>query len=1010
MTRLAYCGFSIILISTLGWNTSSASEPSGFVVKSPTIEARISAAGEIEALKFAAETAARPVKAATMLAGCRREGATQVTKLDGGGVQFEKQFVQEKGGGRAAVVEKFLPGQESIRWELEIRGQSTPWSTPIETWLDYPRDEPSRFWTAWGDPRPDGKDWTNPLRPAEWLDREFLYGGRYYKFYKEPSTFALPLASILDKNKDSGLSLILSPDDLVLTLKMRTAKRGSLVFSREYYRLGEGDVVRLAMDLVAHPADWRGGLGWLVRRYPRYFDPPNPKAAQLAGCGAYSSHTDINDIENLMRMAFRVNWKASFDFPFMGMFVPPVASDTEEWVDFMNQKITIAQMRESAAALRRAGFYLLNYFNVTEFGARTKYPAPPRKALKDEDLWKDSNDFLHYALGKAILLGAEGKPIFSWEGCVVMDPGEQVYRDFLIEQARRHVEKFPDSSGICIDRLDWLILYNRQRDDGLTWYEGKPARCLAVSWRELMQCLSPVMHDAGKVIFVNTMYPRLDIMRQVDGVYDEHGQHPHSLNVSTILALNKPYIAWTWQVEELDKNPDEYFQRHLHLGAYLTAPVPGNDHTILPGSQRDRHYLDYGPLLDAMRGKRWLLKPHVVRVEGEKALANAFEVPGGYVVPVTFGGKAASAQVVLKDLPQLPGQNSFRVEAIHPGTEKPIALQAEAAGNLLRVDVPLKRGCAMLVLSYAWMEPKAAFFHGSAKIELGSTLGGASFRYTLDGTEPTPQSPAYSTPIELEKTTVVKATAFLDGKKVGATLEREYVKIPPAAPIISATHLFFDDTAEVAVETPHPTEGETIHYTLDGSAPTKASPRYSRPVRIDRTVHLQAVRATAGGLSPASSATFTRRGPKPPKPDVSLADLKPLKATVGWGGHPRMNCSIGDKPLTLAGKVYERGVGVHADSELEYELKPEYARFVSVIGLDDEMLDYGKGNIIFEIEIDGKKMLNSPVIRAGEYMYADVPIPAGSRKIRLAVFGGGINIGIDGAHGDWADAGFMVNK
>jgi hypothetical protein len=41
-------------------------------------------------------------------------------------------------------------------------------------------------------------------------------------------------------------------------------------------------------------------------------------------------------------------------------------------------------------------------------------------------------------------------------------------------------------------------------------------------------------------------------------------------------------------------------------------------------------------------------------------------------------------------------------------------------------------------------------------------------------------------------------------------------------------------------------------------------------------------------------------------------------------------------------------------------------------------------------------------------MYVDVPIPPGSKKIRLMVFGGGMNMGIAGDHGDWADAGFIV--
>jgi hypothetical protein len=310
-------------------------------------------------------------------------------------------------------------------------------------------------------------------------------------------------------------------------------------------------------------------------------------------------------------------------------------------------------------------------------------------------------------------------------------------------------------------------------------------------------------------------------------------------------------------------------------------------------------------------------------------------VPGGYVVPVTFGGKEKRVKVVLDGLPRLPGQKLFDIDILQPGEYQGDSFSIDEDSKSLSVEVPLKRGCAMLLLNYAWMEPKAACFHDMTKIKLGSTLENALIRYTLDGTEPTAGSPEYAVPLELQKTTVVKAAIFSEGKKVGATLEREYVKIPPAAPVISFADRFFDDAVEVKIRTPHPTEGESIHYTLDGTEPTKESPAYAKSLRIDRTLQLQAVRLAGGGTSSVASATFTRRGPKPPSPDVSLADLKPLKATVGWGDHPRMNRSIGDKPLTLGGKIYEKGVGVHADSEMEFELKPEYERFVSVIGLDD---------------------------------------------------------------------------
>jgi hypothetical protein len=593
------------------------------------------------------------------------------------------------------------------------------------------------------------------------------------------------LATIFDKNRDIGLSIVASPEDLVLTMKLRTTRQGKVTFSREYHRLYKGNVVRCVYDLTAHTADWRCGVAWLANRYPAFFDSPNPRASQMAGCGAYATDIASNQAERLWRMAFRVNWKASFDFPFMGMFIPPVTSDAKPWTDFKGEKTSIARMRTSAQQLRRMGFYLLNYFNVTEFGANTKFPPPPRKAASDADLWKDSNDFLHGVMSKAILPGPDGKAIPSWEGCVVMDCGERVYQDFLVDQTRKHVEKFPESAGICIDRMDWIWCYNRQRDDGATWYEGRAARSLVVSWHELMARMAPVMHDAGKVIFGNPMYARLDLMRQLDGFYDEHGQHPYSINTCSILALNKPYIAWTWELEDIKKDADAYFQHHLYLGAFLTAPVPGNDHTVEPDAKLDQLFFDYGPLMDTLRGKRWVLLPHVVSVERGRAMANVFAVPGGYVVPVMLGGEDTSAEIVLRGLPTLPGHNGFRVEALQPGQPQPVELTATAEGDRLRVNVPLRRGCAMLLLTHTWMSPRRADFHNAIIVKLGTKLEGAELHYTLDGGEPTAQSPLYAAPLALKQTTVVKAAPFHGDEKIGRTLEREYVKLPaPPTPKI----------------------------------------------------------------------------------------------------------------------------------------------------------------------------------------------------------------------------------
>jgi hypothetical protein len=385
----------------------------------------------------------------------------------------------------------------------------------------------------------------------------------------------------------------------------------------------------------------------------------------------------------------------------MGMFIPPVPDDITTWTDFKSKTTSISSMRDDIRCFTDMGFYTLNYFNVTEFGAHIEYPPPPRKAEKDEDLWKDPNDFLYGVLKDAILTrGRVDRPIPSWEGCVAMDPGDPIYQQFLVDQAQRHVEVFPESSGICIDRMDWLRYFNPKFDDGMSWDNDKPCRSLVISWHQIIKKISDIMHNNDKVIYCNPHYRRLDLTRHVDGIYDEFGQMGHSMNLCALLALRKPIMSWTIMTPELEKDPDAYFQRHLHMGAYLTAPLPGNDHTILPSDAINKLYLDYGPLLKTLEGKQWVLKPHAVEVVGNAAKANLFAVDEGYAVPVTFGGQADSAHVVLRHLQPQSEQKPFSTTVIHPGETEwtPIPLTYE--NGVVSIDVPLERKCAMVKIQW----------------------------------------------------------------------------------------------------------------------------------------------------------------------------------------------------------------------------------------------------------------------------------------------------------------------
>jgi len=647
--------------------------------------------------------ARREVRGWTVPVGAGAPTRTKVEELPGGGVRATRGYTLDERRG-FEVAESFRPLEDAVAWDLEVRSYAPDgerFTVPIETRMQWSKPASLRLWTASGGPAA----WRDPLVAAPFGDTSAAYGA----FYNRPNGLALPMVTVLDDALGRGVTLLQSPEDVLLELSLATTADGGLTWSHAFHRLGDpGRPLVFHRVLAVHPPDVRSALALAVERFPQFFEPPNPRAHAIGGGGAYSGYEGELDAKKLAAMAFSVNWKASMDFPYMGMFLPPVA-EGEEWNRFAGGgggrygpedegrygRTSFARMEAYNQRMHALGFHVLNYFNVTEFGGNIELPPAQREPDPSEPDWHDPNAFLQAHLAGAIL--RDPAPIWTWGGAVIMDCGEPAYRAFLLEQARRHLDELPSTDGICIDRMDWLARYDRHADDGVSWIDG-PQRSLLRSWIELLDELGPMMHAAGKVVFVNDMVRRLELMRQVDGIYDEHGMWAFNLNTSAFLALRKPLICWTPEEATLGDDPDAYFQRHLYLGAFPTVPFPENDHTIRPSPTADAAYLAYGALFDALRGRRWVLLPDVVSVEGDVALANVFEVPGGFAVPVVLGGDSQSARVTLRGLPW--GSPDTRPEAalLHPGADAPATITGSWEGGELRFDVPLVRGGALLLL------------------------------------------------------------------------------------------------------------------------------------------------------------------------------------------------------------------------------------------------------------------------------------------------------------------------
>ena len=92
-----------------------------------------------------------------------------------------------------------------------------------------------------------------------------------------------------------------------------------------------------------------------------------------------------------------------------------------------------------------------------------------------------------------------------------------------------------------------------------------------------------------------------------------------------------------------------------------------------------------------------------------------------------------------------------------------------------------------------------------------------------------------------------------------------------------------------------------------------------------------------------------------------LDSLKTSGLKSGWG-KTQKNTNINKKPLSIDGKVYERGLGTHAEFYGKVRLNKTASRFQAIVGLDDG----SSGRVEFQIKLDGKSAWKSGVMNKGD--------------------------------------------
>ena len=120
-------------------------------------------------------------------------------------------------------------------------------------------------------------------------------------------------------------------------------------------------------------------------------------------------------------------------------------------------------------------------------------------------------------------------------------------------------------------------------------------------------------------------------------------------------------------------------------------------------------------------------------------------------------------------------------------------------------------------------------------------------------------------------------------------------------------------------------------------------------------------------------------------------------------GTPRADATPYGKRLSVGGRGFDYGIGIHANSRLEVRAGKDFTRFTAVVGVDDSG-NLAREKVTFWVYGDGKPLFASkPMVRGDAPAQINVQV-ANVEVIELVAIADGIEKGRLAPVVAWADA------
>lgn len=154
--------------------------------------------------------------------------------------------------------------------------------------------------------------------------------------------------------------------------------------------------------------------------------------------------------------------------------------------------------------------------------------------------------------------------------------------------------------------------------------------------------------------------------------------------------------------------------------------------------------------------------------------------------------------------------------------------------------------------------PAEGTYPYSVDVTIACETEGATIYYTLDGTDPSDASNAYTGAIHITETTTVKAIAIknaLSSEIVSATYTISNIETV-ATPVITPEAGSYNTPQQITIVCE--TAEAVIHYTTDGTDPTAESASYTEPFTLSASATVKAIAVKEGmNNSQIASAAYT---------------------------------------------------------------------------------------------------------------------------------------------------------